>query len=319
MNYYLYKLSFTTPVHFGESDSARSLATSGMNFCADTLFSALCCTLAESGRAEEIDELCGMVRENRLLLSDAFPYCGTELYIPRPLAAAPMSENASSTERKTMKKLKYIPLTMWKDYIDFLTGNSRFEVSKAERHFGESLDSEKVSLTDSEKSEPYNVGLFSFNDGCGLYGVIGYESSAELCKCLDLLRLTGLGGIGGKRTVGYGKYDVCGGEDLTHPAGEGEKILGNMLCGSFERWMLITAALPRDEELDEAVKGASFKLVRRGGFEQSTSSATPQKKMTQYFFCAGSVFAERFGGDLYRVGSAPAYRYAKPVFLGVEV
>ena len=44
MNYFLFKLSFHTPCHFGSSDSALSLYTSEDHFCADTLFSALCHT-----------------------------------------------------------------------------------------------------------------------------------------------------------------------------------------------------------------------------------------------------------------------------------
>lgn len=44
MNYFLFKLSFHTPCHFGTSDSALSLYTSEDHFCADTLFSALCHT-----------------------------------------------------------------------------------------------------------------------------------------------------------------------------------------------------------------------------------------------------------------------------------
>lgn len=40
MNYFLFKLSFHTPCHFGSSDSALSLYTSEDHFCADTLFSA---------------------------------------------------------------------------------------------------------------------------------------------------------------------------------------------------------------------------------------------------------------------------------------
>ena len=39
MNYFLYKLKFTTAVHFGSSDSALGLLASEDHFCADTLFS----------------------------------------------------------------------------------------------------------------------------------------------------------------------------------------------------------------------------------------------------------------------------------------
>ena len=70
MRSFLYKLQFTTPVHFGPSDSALSLYSSGATFCADTLFSALCHTaLALQGPAG-LEALCRWVQAGELLLSD---------------------------------------------------------------------------------------------------------------------------------------------------------------------------------------------------------------------------------------------------------
>ena len=78
-----------------------------------------------------------------------------------------------------------------------------------------------------------------------------------------------------------------------------------------------------EEELEQALEGATYQLVRRGGFVASdTYAETPQKKKTQYFFRSGSVFGHRFTGDLYSVGGFgehPVYRYAKPMFLGVDL
>ena len=74
MNYFLYKLKFTTPVHFGKSDSAQSLFGSRLNVAADTLFSALCHTALEMGGTDQLDRLIEAAREGNLLLTDAFPW-----------------------------------------------------------------------------------------------------------------------------------------------------------------------------------------------------------------------------------------------------
>ena len=95
------------------------------------------------------------------------------------------------------------------------------------------------------------------------------------------------------------------------------------LTAEKERSVLLSASLPREEELEQALEGATYQLVRRGGFVASdTYAETPQKKKTQYFFRSGSVFGHRFTGDLYSVGGFgehPVYRYAKPMFLGVDL
>ena len=325
MNYYLYKLEFSASVHFGESDSSHALGTSSMTFCADTLFSALCCTLAQSGREAEIERFVGTVREGRLLFSDAFPYQGDELYIPRPISSPPVNqdEQVSSTARKTMKKLQYIPISMWPEYLGFLDGKSGFDAEKAKAEFGKYTVVEKVSLRSvplGEDSEPYSVGSFSFDENCGLYGVLGYEDEDELAWCLDLLKLLGLGGIGGKRSSGYGKFNVSeDSEYLDSPVTPQSKQLADMLYQDADSQMLISASLPCDDELERVLEGASFKLVRRGGFAYTTHDNTPQKKATQYFICSGSVFNKRFSGDVFNVSESahPVLRYGKPMFLGV--
>ena len=55
MNYFLYKLSFTSPVHFGLSDSALSLYTSGESFRGDRLFSALCHSALSLGGEKRLE------------------------------------------------------------------------------------------------------------------------------------------------------------------------------------------------------------------------------------------------------------------------
>ena len=67
MNYYIFKLQFTTPVHFGASASAVSLSGSEMTFCADRLFSALCQVAAQQWAAGP-QQLGAMAREAMLFL-----------------------------------------------------------------------------------------------------------------------------------------------------------------------------------------------------------------------------------------------------------
>ena len=86
--------------------------------------------------------------------------------------------------------------------------------------------------------------------------------------------------------------------------------------------MLMSLALPKDEELEDALQGASYQLVKKSGFVASDTYAPQQmRKKDLYVFKAGSCFQHSFQGDLWDVSEAgmhPVYRYAKGMFLGVD-
>lgn len=138
----------------------------------------------------------------------------------------------------------------------------------------------------------------------------------------NLLTIVGLGGIGGKVSAGYGKYEIYDEFYLDDPWDEQTEFLNNALQNkNYKRNLLLTSSLPTDNELDKAIEGSTYNLIRRGGYIQSYSYQQPVKKQTQYFFAAGSMFLTRFEGDVYDVSRGaghPVYRYAKPIFLGVD-
>ena len=70
MKYCLFKLGFTSPVHFGSGAMAHSLDTGEMTCHADTLFSALCHTASVLGGESKVEWL--SVR-HRPLVHSIFP------------------------------------------------------------------------------------------------------------------------------------------------------------------------------------------------------------------------------------------------------
>lgn len=321
------KLSFSTPVHFGRgrlSDSAYACD-------AATLFSALFIEALHVGNS---DALLEAARSGALSVSDAFPFVGDELYLPKPMvppaaASAQRSvprDTQDSRVRKASKKLEYIPMTRFRDY---LSGN--FDpIAELERFdIGASMLQTKVNLLrkDTEDAKPYHVGGFSFSPNAGLYFLV-QTTGFELEPLLDSLSYSGLGG---KRTSGYGRFsynmDNCdflplltGGEN-----GITDKAAANVAGASDGdlRDMLLSTAAPTSAELtDELLAGSRYRVVRRGGFVQSsTYSETLQKRRDFYLFAAGAVFAHRFKGDVFDVsgeqGKHPVYRYARAMWTEV--
>ena len=132
---------------------------------------------------------------------------------------------------------------------------------------------------------------------------------------LMLLNAVGLVGIGGKRSSGFGKFQV---EMLECPA----EFLNRLGDSNYKRYISLSISLPKEQEVETACQNASYLLVKRSGFVYSdTYSPNFQKKKTLYYFAAGSCFENMYEGDIYDVscqGKHSVYRYGLPFFLGVS-
>jgi CRISPR-associated protein Csm4 len=321
MNYFLFKLSFHTPCHFGSSDSALSLYTSEDHFCADTLFSALCHTARTLYGNSGVEALIEKAQKDQLFLSDAMPWCGERYYLPRPFLTARTDGHTAGADRKAMKNLAYIAVEDMADYLACMRGQGLFDAGRKKQCFGVPMDSTRAAVFEGQDTLPYHVGAFRFAEDCGLYVLAGLESD-DAAWLRTLMRALGLSGIGGKVSSGYGKFTVDDEIYLNDPFDEQTAWLFRALCRDAPAYLLLTTALPDEEELERTMEDASYTLTRRGGFVSSDSFApSGQKKREQFFLTAGSVVRRRFGGALYLAARQdhPVYRFSKPLLLRVSV
>ena len=96
MRHVICKLKFDTAVRFGSDAGGSSLVGAGMTFRADVLFSALFQALLPLG---ESAELLQAVNGGALAFSDALPFHGESLFLPKPVGiftrpADPNAEDA---------------------------------------------------------------------------------------------------------------------------------------------------------------------------------------------------------------------------------
>jgi CRISPR-associated protein Csm4 len=322
MKYRIFKLEFLGPVHIGET----SLADHGVSIGADTLFSALAAEALKSGGVESLERLRDSVRSGGLIFSDAFPYIGGEYFVKKPIFRRTDDQSAGDAEedsrnKKKFKKLKYMPLAAIDAYFagDFEPDDTLRGFSE---HLGVAAVQTKAAVRTGNQTLPYRVGVFGFKKGAGLYLIAGgaEESLAFFEELMDGLSKSG---VGGKRSAGMGRFAVCAdgfdgttADRLEVPSKQGAEA-------AFSRYMTLSLSLPRDDELDSAIEGSSFSLLKRSGFVYSENYSNESlRKNDLYVFDAGSVFAKKFSGDVYDVsnhGAHPVYRYAKPLFLGVNI
>ena len=166
-------------------------------------------------------------------------------------------------------------------------------------------------------------GVYRFDGGQGQYGIIcGFTEDGQDEDLEYLLDWLGATGIGGKVSSGYGKFHVVDKIYLNEPFDDQTEWMYHALSAEHAPYLLLSTSLPQTDELDNALEGASFQLVRRSGFMASDRVETPLKKKTQYALSAGSVLQNRYQGALYDVGLSdvhPVYRYSKPIFMGVTL
>lgn len=129
MEYNIYKLRFKTAVHLGENNLSKS---SNVIF-ADTLFSALCTEAIKEG-TEYLDEFVKTVKENQLQFSDCMPYIGDKYYIPKPVKKIDNGENGDSSIKKQYKKLKYIPIDQFDEYL-----NGKLDPSDTNKNYSDNI------------------------------------------------------------------------------------------------------------------------------------------------------------------------------------
>lgn len=307
MEYKIYKMDFSTGVHFG----SKNLEDAEYVISADTLFSAVCQEYLKID-ASNFSEFVNKVCKGDILFSNTFPYIENELYLPKPMMIIDKSEkNGDSTVKKAYKKLNYIPISKFEDYI-----NGKLDVLY-ETNKLHTLGKKEARINANvcgEETLPYRTGIYHYNENCGLYFIVGYKNEEDTYDLNDVIDSLGYSGIGGKRNSGLGKFSIKI-EKIS------DAIAERFDTDNYDKFMTLSVCLPKDDELPIALDKADYKLDKRSGFVYSENySSVQMKKKDLYVFQAGSCFASLFDGDVYDVskyGNHAVYRYAKPMFMGV--
>lgn len=309
MDYRVYRMEFQSAVHFGRN----SLEDGEYTFCADTLFSALCHEALKRGQ-DILNSFCQYAIRGELLLSDAFPFINDSCYLPKPVMRIDVGDSkGDSVIKKAYKKLKYIPAEALEVYLhgeyDVLNARDISELG----HFEMKVS---AAVRGEEETRPYRVGCYYYNEGNGLYFIVGCKNLSIAQLTEELLESLSFSGIGGKRAAGLGRFELHKG---TLPAN-----IYNRLGKNGNRYMTLSVSLPKSDEIETALEEAEYLLCKRSGFVASDTYADEQqRKRDLYVLKSGACVKNMYGGDIYNVsdknGAHPVYRYAKPMFMEVDV
>lgn len=340
---YIYKLEFETPVHFGAAELGGKLETISFSYSSDTLFSALCYELASEQANKLLENFITKSQQGKILLSDLLPYLLHEVnekksdneklkecyfYLPKPVLVIKNDRTnlnvgldevrKQATQRKNQKKMEYLRASQFQDYFSALN-NSKTFFEKAE--FGDEKLIEKVSCRE-EESLPYYVGNFSFNDNRGLYLIALFEDEQDAFILKDILENIGLTGIGGKRSSGYGKFNLVETFILSTGVNEDLKAIKNMLVDENANWqMSISSLLPENKDIP-VLKKSFYRLKKRSGFVSVLNGEFERKKNSIYMLTSGSCFPKRIPGriiSLNEMNGHSVLRFGKGLYMGLPL
>ncbi|MBQ9763067.1 MAG: type III-A CRISPR-associated RAMP protein Csm4 [Phascolarctobacterium sp.] len=336
MKYYLFTLKFLTPVHFGDTGNGGNLERVSMTCSADTFFSALCSEAALVSK-NCVETLVEKFAGRKICISSLFPFYQAEdeeleLYLPKPLyrmnveVADVKSFNDMKLAATKMKKLKnttYVRASELVGLLDAVKNNEEYNYELPV--FATKMNSERVNKRMDEPL-PYFVGSYVFSRNAGLYFVLGLENEEDLDEVQELITQLGLSGIGGKRSSGYGKFEL--GEDYIELDAEfgiydDDIALANMLENeNAQLQMCIAPVKPNVEDVD-VIKEGFYKLLRRSGFIASNNMEDNMKRESVYMLAEGSCFNKRVAGNLVEFTvqgiNHKIYRNGLGMYVGVEL
>ncbi len=304
------KLRFTAPLHVGE----RGLGMEEVNTMihSDTLYGAiysLWCRVygPPPGHLP-------------LRISSAFPYLGDEYYYPKPnLPVSALSDpDLRSIYGKWVKKARYVPGSLFTPWIR----GSSFSLSELEESQGRLARAitkglrPRVAL-DRISQDPsfYQVGEVHFrrDQNCGLYFLLRAESHDLWRRVQPIIKLLGEEGIGGERSLGYGRFTSTFEEDFSYPEVKGGR-----------NYLTLSLIYPADDE--ETVDSLLFyRLLKRGGWIYSPGTVGNHQHLRVNMFAEGSIFSRPLDGGIVDVAPTdfarryhPVYRYGRSFLVRVS-
>lgn len=344
MKYSIVKLHFLSQVRFG----INSLENSFSICHSDTLFSSIFIeTLNLKGEKEALS-LVEKMQEGNLNFSSALPYLYDEveneyrLYVPKPIIKFETDKEIEVTDKsmkKMIKKIDYLSILDINNYLDCVVNNDVNEIEQYQSKIICENNTQKVNLEDKQLyTVSSNVFLnkalvdgnresnaMEIEGRTGLYFIIAYKDDEDITLLKEVLNSLQYSGIGGKRNVGYGRFEIEEIKDLSQTNQQAEQELYQRIIDSdnYKNKMLISLLSLSDKEIDELdIENIYYSLIKRSGFVQSSNYANKNlKKKDIYMMAEGTTIKKVIKGeikDLSKNGKHPVFRNGIGLYIGVR-
>lgn len=319
------RLAFNGGVHIGRG--AEELDKTATTYSSDALKSALF-AIGLPYYPEWAD-----MRERffeSFRVSSAFPWCGEELFLPKPGSMRfRFDKNDDLTQAKQAKKIGFISSEIFRRWAanpnqevhvkESQIGDGSFLFANSGKKFIHTAVQQRVQIPENGEGDtrPFYFERLLFSENSGLYFLISFQDQHLKPQLMHALQLLGDMGIGTDRTVGNGHFAIHSSTIIKLPSGtEGRQ----MALGLF---------LPSKAEIDSMNLDLShWSLVKRGGYIAASEKDEYRslRKNNIYFFGEGSTFTSStllkgIVTDLQpnwdTPGMHPVWRCGMPIFINL--
>jgi len=313
---YVARLTFSGPISIGSGDSSQGDSFHGV-IHSDTLFSAIANEWARTFEDEVpldllVERLNGSYPPFRI--SSAFPYFGGDYYLPTPLGSSPIYH----------EKLRDVPFLGLFDFMELAVGNEEYLRKRP-------LDDQLTDIVSpfvvprvtidrfTASTNIYQTSGHRFKPGGGLYFILEVNDEAIGKKLLSCIELLGGSGLGGERSVGYGRFTT---EFIETDQLPGWNDVLNQSPEGASHWYSLALCCPRDH--GEAKLARAYNLLTRKGWILSHSSMKQMKRRQCRMFGEGSIFNGAVHGMVAEVtpkdfeGEHRVYRYGIALLLQIK-
>ncbi len=288
MTHYIIRLKFRSGVRVGDAGIGLEGVTPLIH--SDTLFSALCHTLALIKGSDWVTQMLETFEAHKpFIVSSCFPYRADTYYVPRPYLRVRQWSRAHDNLYKQLKTLRWIGANSLADWLD----EKPMDLEKLLEENSEAQQCETYSFVPAvaldridQKSQLYFRGFRVFAGNAGLYFVLQLNDENDAPLLRRAVELLGCNGLGSERNCGYGCFDA---EWL--PAAALEPLLER----TGDRSYLLSLYHPKHANIDAA--DSFFALEERRGWFYSPTGRHMKRKSV-WMFAEGSVFSGDVEGDL---------------------
>lgn len=341
MSYYIYKLKFNTPVRFGIDKASSDLSTTAFTANADTIFSAICNEWVRIHGEKSLEAFVKTAESSKFLISDLLPYKNKlddngnkedcHIYMPKPAIIVDRKvdreyEMGDSVSKKKMKKMTHINIGKINEYLKYLKSGGEIDFGVDPSEIFAEDQAVRVSKTYEKEPLPYQVASIIFKKNAGLCLIVKMDGhiKEQFDIVIDSLGTTG---IGGKRSSGYGKFQLNGDQmEISAKSSicDSVRYLANMLEKPGKINIALSCILPSLDDIKSIdTEESYYQLMIRKGFVHSRNySDTNKKKKQLVMLKSGACLPETIEGiiaDVSDRGNHSVYRYGKGMFLGVNI
>lgn len=286
---FLVKLSFKRAFAISGGDFGGNHLLRG-TVHSDTLFSGLANQWVKISAPYSVTDLISKLNSDSppFQISSAFPYLGTEYYLPIP----------RGTNQVYMDLSKDVPYLELSDFLKLAHGN-RSHLGKIPRKnpvakFVTGFISPRVTIDRlTSVTNVYQLTGWTISNGGGLYFLVDLKDEI-LRQTLELcIRMLGEAGIGSNRSVGYGVFHAE--ISLIRDDSEWSELFLPRENKDI-RYYALSLCCPADD--NEAQEAISYGIISRSGWILSNSSLMQMRRRECKMFSEGSLFRSPIKGRL---------------------